>query len=105
MTEKEKLHTGGLYLPGDEDIMKEQFQCMERLYDFNATRPHEYEKRMELLKEMFASVAPQRRASFTAGTSALTSSAASAGVLFIFQLPAIMALRIENVPLSQSVMT
>lgn len=56
MTEKDKLHSGDLYLPGDEEIMKEQFQCMERLYDFNATRPHEYEKRMKLLKEMFAEI-------------------------------------------------
>ncbi len=29
---------------------------MERLYDFNATRPSEYEKRMKLLKEMFAEI-------------------------------------------------
>lgn len=56
MTEKDKLHTGDLYLPGDEEIMKEQFQCMERLYDFNATRPYENEKRMKLLREMFAEI-------------------------------------------------
>ena len=56
MTEREKLHTGELYLPGDEEIMKEQTACMERLYDYNATRPSEGEKRARLLKEMFASV-------------------------------------------------
>lgn len=56
MTEKEKLHTGDLYLPGDEEIMREQGKCMELLYDFNATRPSEYEKRMMLLKEMFAEI-------------------------------------------------
>ena len=56
MTEREKLHTGELYLPGDEEIMKEQTACMEKLYDYNATRPSEGEKRARLLKEMFASV-------------------------------------------------
>ena len=56
MTEKEKIHSGDLYLPGDEEIMKEQLDCLELLYDFNATRPHEFEKRNELLKKMFAEI-------------------------------------------------
>ncbi len=42
---KEKLHDGRLYLPGDEQLMKEQTLCLERLYDFNGTRPLEYEKK------------------------------------------------------------
>ena len=45
MTEREKLHTGELYLPGDEEIVKEHTACLERLYDYNATRPSEGEKR------------------------------------------------------------
>ena len=53
---KERLHTGELYLPGDEEIMREQTLCQEKLYDFNLTRPSEYEKRMALLKEMFAEI-------------------------------------------------
>lgn len=53
---KEKMHTGELYLPGDEEIMKEQLLCLDRLYEFNHTRPTEPVKRMELLKEMFAEV-------------------------------------------------
>ena len=56
MNEREKLHTGELYLPGDEEIMKEQTACLEKLYDYNATRPSEGEKRARLLKEMFASI-------------------------------------------------
>lgn len=56
MSMKEKMHTGELYLPGDEEIIREQMLCLERLYDFNATRPLEYEKRAELLKEMFAEI-------------------------------------------------
>lgn len=56
MDMKEKLHTGELYLPNDDSIMEEQFQCLERLYDYNATRPLEQEKREILLKEMFAEI-------------------------------------------------
>ena len=56
MTEKEKLHSGDLYLPTGEEIMSEQLDCLEKLYDFNATRPHELERRGKLLKEMFAEI-------------------------------------------------
>lgn len=56
MNMKDKLHTGDLYLPGDDEIMKEQTLCLEKLYDFNATRPLEGEKRTKLLKEMFAEI-------------------------------------------------
>ena len=50
------MHTGELYLPGDDDIMREQFLCMERLYDYNQTRPSELAKRTKLLREMFAEI-------------------------------------------------
>ena len=53
---KDKMHTGELYLPTDEEIAKEQQLCLEKLYDYNATRPSEGEKRSELLKEMFADI-------------------------------------------------
>lgn len=56
MNERDKLHTGELYLPGDPEIMEEQLQCMERLYDYNMTRPLEQEKRQSLLKKMFAEI-------------------------------------------------
>ncbi|MBP3339057.1 MAG: sugar O-acetyltransferase [Lachnospiraceae bacterium] len=36
--------------------MKEQTLCLEKLYDYNATRPFEGEKREKLLKEMFAEI-------------------------------------------------
>ena len=54
MTEYEKLHSEQIYYPGDSEIMKEQTACMERLYDYNMTRPSEGKKRFQLLKEMFA---------------------------------------------------
>lgn len=56
MSEKDKLHTGELYLPGDEELLKQQTACLERLYDFNHTRPSEGERRTALLKEMFAEI-------------------------------------------------
>ena len=56
MNNYDKLHSGELYLPGDEEIMKEQAKCLEKLYDFNNTRPLEPEKRECLLKEMFAEI-------------------------------------------------
>lgn len=56
MTVKEKMHSGKLYLPSDKEIVKEQTMCLEKLYDYNATRPLEQEKRTALLKEMFAEI-------------------------------------------------
>ena len=56
MTDKEKMLGGELYLPTDPELQKEQAECMELLYDFNATRPSESEKRRELLEKMFAEI-------------------------------------------------
>lgn len=50
---KDKMHTGALYLPGDPEIQQEQLKRLDRLYDFNQTRPSEMEKRNFLLREMF----------------------------------------------------
>lgn len=55
-TMKDKMHTGELYLPGDAEIMEMQTACLERLYDFNQTRPTELKKRQEMLQEMFAEI-------------------------------------------------
>lgn len=56
MSMKEKLHTCELYLPDDDEIMQEQLLCLDRLNDFNMTRPTELSKREEMLKEMFAEI-------------------------------------------------
>lgn len=53
-TMKSRMHTCELYLPDDESIMQEQIKCLEKLYDFNATRPSESEKRQALMKDMLA---------------------------------------------------
>ena len=56
MTEKEKMQSGMLYLPDGDEIMDEQLKCLDRLYDFNQTRPTELGKREAMLKEMFAEI-------------------------------------------------
>lgn len=53
---KDKMHTGELYFPNDKEILAEQEKCLEKLYDFNMTRPSEMKKRQEMLKDMFAEI-------------------------------------------------
>lgn len=50
------MHNTELYLPSDEELVREQTACLERLYDYNQTRPGEMEKRTAMLKEMFAEI-------------------------------------------------
>ena len=56
MSQREKMHTGEIYNPGDPQIQAEQVLCQEKLYDFNQTRPGELEKRTAMLKDMFAEI-------------------------------------------------
>lgn len=56
MREKEKMHSGELYLPTDKEVLAEQAECLERLYEFNMTRPSELQKRETLLQAMFAQI-------------------------------------------------
>ena len=53
---RERMESGRLYMPGDEAIMAQQTLALEKLYDFNQTRPSEMEKRTAMLKEMFAEI-------------------------------------------------
>ena len=50
----ERMHGGKVYFCDDEQLMREQLACLDKLYDFNATRPTEGEKRAALLKDIFA---------------------------------------------------
>ena len=56
MTDSEKMHSGKIYNPSDKQIAAQQEKCLDKLYDFNATRPTESAKRTEMLKEMFAEI-------------------------------------------------
>lgn len=53
---KKRMAEGRLYLPEDEEIMHEQMLRLEKLYEYNMTRPSQSEKREALLKEMFAEI-------------------------------------------------
>lgn len=50
------MHSGDIYVPGDDEIIKEQLMCLENLYDFNMTRPSELEMRETMPKEMFGEI-------------------------------------------------
>ncbi|BDZ29888.1 sugar O-acetyltransferase [Lactiplantibacillus sp. WILCCON 0030] len=58
MENKQKLHSGDLYLPNDAAIEQQQFQYLDQLYDYNQTRPTEMTKRQVLLAKMFAEIGP-----------------------------------------------
>ena len=49
---EEMLHKGSLYFPEDEELMKQQLLCLEKLYDYNRTRPFEQEILRQLLGSM-----------------------------------------------------
>ena len=54
MKMEDMLHSQQIYDPSAGEILSQQDQCLERLYDFNQTRPTEREKRGRMLREMLA---------------------------------------------------
>ena len=56
MNHKDNLNNGKLYFPNDESIMEVQLQYLDKLYEFNQTRPSQLELRATMLKEMFAEI-------------------------------------------------
>ncbi|MBQ6274789.1 MAG: sugar O-acetyltransferase [Oscillospiraceae bacterium] len=52
----EKLHSGELYDPNAREIAELQLRCLEKLYDYNQTRPADQDRRAALLREMFAEI-------------------------------------------------
>lgn len=56
MNDFEMLHSGEIYYPTSDEIMSVQFRCLDKLYDFNMTRPTELKRRDFLLHEMFAEI-------------------------------------------------
>lgn len=53
---KERMANGYLYFSDDNDLLAEQAEYLELLYDYNHTRPKEIEKRGEILKKLLAEV-------------------------------------------------
>ena len=56
MTCKDRMKSGNIYFCTDEALLKEQEKCLDKLYDYNHTRPTESQKRQEILKELLAEV-------------------------------------------------
>ena len=56
MAELDKQKTGEIYDPAASDIQELQLVCLEKMYDYNATRPKEFEKRQKIMKDMLAEV-------------------------------------------------
>lgn len=54
--ERRRMMEGKLYLPTGEELLADQAVCLERLYEYNHTRPSQSEEREALLKEMFAEI-------------------------------------------------
>ena len=54
--ERRRMMEGKLYLPTGEELLADQAVCLERLYEYNHTRPSQNEEREALLKEMFAEI-------------------------------------------------
>lgn len=52
----EQLHSGELYDPNDPEILKVQLPCLDKLWEYNTTRPSEQERRKQLLKAMFSEI-------------------------------------------------
>ena len=56
MTDYEKMRSGEVYVCASAELAEMQGKCLERLYDFNSTRPSEYKRREKLLRELLAEV-------------------------------------------------
>lgn len=54
MSERDKIHTGELYVSMDESVLKEQFVCMDLMWEYNRTKPSQQKERAALLRRMLA---------------------------------------------------
>ena len=54
MTEYEKMVKGLIYNPVDEEIMNEQIQYQDKLWQFNQLKPSQYAEKINFMKEVFA---------------------------------------------------
>ena len=50
------LHDGSLYSCNNDSLAELQTKCLDKLWEFNQTRPTEMDKREAMLKEMFAEI-------------------------------------------------
>lgn len=55
---RRRMEEGRLYFSGEPDLVAEQTLCLERLYDFNRTRPSQADERARLLRQILYEVGP-----------------------------------------------
>ena len=48
MSERDKLHTGELFLPMDPSVLEEQLVRMDLLWEYNQTKPSQQKERAEI---------------------------------------------------------
>ena len=54
MTEYERMVAGLLYNPDNDEIVKDQIDCMDKLWEFNQLKPSQIEEKRKYMKENFA---------------------------------------------------
>ena len=54
MTEYERMVAGLLYNPDNNEILKDQIDCMDKLWEFNQLKPSQIEEKRKYMKENFA---------------------------------------------------
>ena len=54
MTEREKMAKGLIYDPVAEEVISEQVQYQDKLWEFNQLKPSQYAEKLKFMKEMFA---------------------------------------------------
>lgn len=54
MTDRERMLKGLIYDPGNEELMAEQMQYQDRLYEFNQLKPSDIEAQQKMMQEIFA---------------------------------------------------
>ena len=54
MTQYERMVNGLIYDPSDDEIMKEQFPYLDKLWEFNQLKPSQIEEKTRYMKEVFA---------------------------------------------------
>lgn len=52
MTERDRVHTGELYISMDQSVVEEQFARMDLMWEYNQTKPSQQRERAALLKRM-----------------------------------------------------
>ena len=59
MSEKEKMLSGELYSATDPQLLEELNAVKNVIWEYNSLRPSEYEKRLQMLKDLLGSIADE----------------------------------------------